>query len=458
MLRSHTCGELRKSHAGKKVKLSGWVDTIRSHGKITFIDLRDRYGITQVVLPDLPGVDKLKNESIILVKGQVNARPKGTINPKIDTGEVEVKAESLKVLNNPPSLPFEVNDRDTVGEEVRMKYRYLDLRRPRMQKNIILRHRIKQAVREFMDQKGFLDIETPTLTKSTPEGSRDYLVPSRRHPGKFYALPQSPQLFKQLLMVSGFDKYYQLARCWRDEDLRKDRQPEFTQIDLEMSFIDEQDIQDLVEEMLKHVFKKVLGVSIKTPFPRITYAESMAKYGNDKPDLRKNKADPKEFAFCWVVDWPLFEWSEEEGRLTSAHHPFTMPQEDSIPLLDKDPGKVMARAYDVVLNGFELGGGSIRITDSKLQEKIFKVLAMDKKEVKERFGFLLGALKYAPPHGGLAIGLDRLAMLMTGEENIREVIPFIYNKTGRDLMTGAPDSVRKRQLDELHISVKKPKK
>lgn len=450
MLRTHTCGELTKKKAGKKVTLAGFVDSIRSHGALTFIDLRDRYGKTQVVLKGIKGTDKLRNESVAIIKGTVKPRMKGKENPDLKTGGVEVKADELKILRNPPALPFQLTDTN-IKEDVRLKHRYLDLRREEMKDKIILRHKIKRIARNYLEDKGFLDIETPTLTKRTPEGARDFIIPSRLHAGKFYALPQSPQLFKQTLMIAGFDKYYQLARCWRDEDLRKDRQPDFMQIDIEQSFVDEKDIQDLTEGLLKKIWKEALGVNLKIPFPRITYEKAMKKYGNDKPDMREElKTD---WAFCWVTDWPLFEWSEEEDRLTSAHHPFTMPREEDIKLLDKEPDKVMARSYDIVLNGWELGGGSIRITDPKLQEKIFSTLKIDKKTQKRRFGFLLEALKYAPPHGGIALGMDRLLALITKSESIRDVIPFPKNQSARDLMTGAPSEVELLLLDENHIEV-----
>lgn len=449
-MRTHTCGELTKKQVGKIVTLSGFVESIRSFGKLTFIDLRDFYGKTQIVLKGIKDADKLRNESVIQVKGEVKARMKGKENNDIKTGAIEVTAKEMKIFATPPILPFQLHDTN-IDEDVRLKHRFLDLRRDEMKDKIVLRHKVKSIVRKFMDSKGFIDIETPTLTKRTPEGSRDYIVPSRLHAGKFYALPQSPQLFKQSLMISGFDKYYQLARCWRDEDLRKDRQPDFMQIDLEQSWVEEQDIQDLVEELLVLIWKECFDIKLKTPFPRISYADSMKKYGCDKPDMRKDlKTD---WAFCWVVDWPLFEYSEEEDRLTSAHHPFTMPVEKDIPLLDKSPEKVMARSYDIVLNGWELGGGSIRITDPKLQQKIFSVLQLDKETQQQRFGFLLEALKYAPPHGGLAIGMDRLISLMTNSESIRDVIAFPKNQKGKCLMTDAPSEVELLLLDENHIEV-----
>ncbi len=452
MMRTHTCGELRKKDSGKKVTLAGWVDTIRSHGKITFIDLRDRYGKTQVVLKGIEDAVRLKNESIVLIKGEVKSRLKGRENPDLATGEIEVAAESMDILCNPPELPFQLHD-ENINEEVRLKYRYIDLRRERMKNNIILRHKVKQVIHKYLDSKGFLDIETPLLTKRTPEGSRDYIVPSRLHAGKFYALPQSAQLYKQLLMVSGFDKYYQMARCFRDEDLRKDRQPVFTQVDIEQSFVDEEDLMKLIEGLLKKLWKEVLNIDIKTPFPRMTYEEAMRKYHSDKPDMRKVWGT--DFAFLWIVDFPLFEWSDEENKLVSVHHPFTMPQEKDMYLLEKEPEKVKARAYDIVLNGYEIGGGSIRVHDPKLQEKIFKILKIDKKTAKRRFGFLVEALKYAPPHGGLALGLDRICAIMTNSESIREVIAFPKNKQAKSPLTGAPSEVEKYLLEENHIKIVK---
>jgi len=452
MMRTHTCGELRVKHEGESVTLAGWVDTIRSHGKITFIDLRDRYGRTQIVFKNVPEVSELRNESIIIVKGVVKKRAKGRENPKLSTGEIEVLAEELSILCTPPELPFQLRD-ENINEEVRMKYRYLDLRRECMKNNLITRHRIKMIVHDYFTKKGFIEIETPTLTKRTPEGSRDYIVPSRLHPGKFYALPQSPQLFKQALMVAGFDKYYQLARCWRDEDLRKDRQPDFVQIDVEQSFVHQDDLMKLTEGLLKRVWKEILGVKLKTPFKRMTYHEAMSKYGSDKPDLRPETGE--EWAFCWVTDFPLFEWSEEENRLVSVHHPFTMPRLQDLSLLDKEPGKALSQTYDVILNGWELGGGSIRITDPVLQTKIFKILGMDARTAKRRFGFLIEALKYAPPHGGLALGLDRLVALITKSKSIRDVIAFPKNKQAKDLMSGAPSTVEESLLRENHIRIVK---
>ncbi|MDD5331419.1 MAG: aspartate--tRNA ligase [Candidatus Nanoarchaeia archaeon] len=452
MLRTHTCGELDKSFKDKNVILTGWVNIVRSKGKIAFIDLRDRYGITQIFVKDnlMSIINQLKREYVIQVKGKVNVRP--TPNKELTTGEIEVHADEIKILSEADSLPLEFEN-VTSNDDTRLKYRYLDLRNSKMQKNIEQRHKIIKTMRDFLDKQGFLEIETPILAKSTPEGARDYLVPSRINPGSFYALPQSPQLFKQLCMVSGFDKYFQVARCFRDEDLRADRQPEFTQLDIEMSFVEEKDIYDLMEKMIVNLFKEVLNVKIIIPFPRITYEEAMKKYNSDKPDTRK---DGERFSFLWVTDFPMFEYSEEEKRWVSKHHPFTHPVEKYIDLLKSHPAKVKSRAYDLVLNGSEIGGGSIRIHDQEVQSKVFDALGISKKEAEEKFGFFLEALRYGtPPHGGIAFGIDRLTAIMVGEESIREVIAFPKNKNAEDLMTGAPSAVNKSQLTELSLSVKK---
>jgi len=448
MLRTHTCGELRKSHAGKKVTLSGWVETQRVQGKLSFILLRDRYGITQVfVNPKLtekfPNISK---ESVISVTGIVKARPENQAKKEMSTGEIELSAESIEILNSSDEIPY---DPKTSNEETRLKYRYLDLRSERMQKNLLLRHKVLAAIHKFMDEKNFLNIETPILAKSTPEGARDYLVPSRKFQGKFFALPQSPQIFKQLLMVSGYDKYYQIARCMRDEDLRADRQPEFTQLDMEMSFVEEEDVYTLCEELMKRIFKEALNISLKTPFPRMTYEECMKKHKTDKPNLSKTKDD---FQFLWVTDFPLFTYSEEEKRYLSEHHPFTAPKKEHIEMIEKNPSKVMSTSYDLVLNGYEMGSGSIRINTPELQKKIFKALKISDKEANEKFGYLLEALKYgAPPMGGIAFGLDRLTAVMAGEESIRDLIAFPKNKDAKDLMLDSPSEVSKEQLKELGL-------
>jgi len=572
------CGALRKEHAGKVVTLSGWVHRRRDHGGLIFVDLRDRSGLVQVVFdPDTSKdnfvqAEKLRSEFCVQIKGEVSIRPAGLENKELATGEIEVKAKELNILSTSQVLPFALDTRTDVDENVRLRYRYLDLRRPELQQNFILRHRITKAVRDFLDQEGFLEVETPMLTKSTPEGARDYLVPSRVNPGTFYALPQSPQIFKQLLMVSGFEKYFQIAKCFRDEDLRKDRQPEFTQIDMEMSFIDTEDIYSLIERMFTHIFDKVMGIKLTTPFPRMTYAEGMRRFGSDKPDTRfgieltdvsdlvsncgfKVFADtvakggevkgicvpgcadytrkqlddltllaqelgakglaymlvkeevkspiakfftPEEIKallermgakegdlvlfvadkpttvaavlgrlrldfgaelglipenqlnFLWVVDFPLLEWSEEEKRYVAVHHPFTSPKDKDF---DKDPANAVAKAYDLVLNGVELGGGSIRIHDAELQAKLFSVLGISPEDAEDKFGFLLKAFKFGPPpHGGIAFGLDRMIWLLAGAESIRDVIAFPKTQKAVCLLTDAPSLVSEKQLRELHVA------
>jgi aspartyl-tRNA synthetase len=579
--KTHDCGILRVSDIGKQVVLAGWVHRRRDHGGLIFIDLRDRSGLVQtVVTPDCPEAFKiaqrLRSEYVVEVKGRVRKRPPGTVNPDLPTGEVEVEVEQIYLVNKSKTPPFELDQ--TVEETLRLRYRYLDLRRPEMVENLTMRHKVVSCIRSFLNKQGFLEIETPILTKSTPEGARDFLVPSRLQPGHFYALPQSPQLFKQILMISGLEKYYQIARCFRDEDLRADRQLEHTQVDIEMSFIERDDIITLVEGLLQEIFK-VINVDIKIPFPRLSYEEAMAKYGTDKPDLRFNmqiqdvskvfantkfkifkqvldsdgvirclkvpkgasfsraKIDElialaqkhgakglawlglaedgalkspiakflsdrekenlikscqakegdlllivadkleiasiplgilrlklahelgliseSEFKLLWIIDFPLFEWDEEEKRLKSHHHPFTMPTLDSLGLLERDPLAAKAYAYDIVINGVEIGGGSLRIYDPQLQTKIFNLLGLSKEEAKNKFGFLLEAFEYgAPPHGGIALGLDRLIMILLGRATIRDVIAFPKTQTGSDLMTGAPDTVAPEQLKELHIRMR----
>lgn len=584
--RSHYCGELREQHVGETVQLKGWVQKRRDLGGLIFLDLRDRTGIIQVVFsPEVSGeenvkiADRVRSEFVLDIKGKVVARAEGTYNNKIPTGTIEISAEEVVIINASKTPPFMIEDDVDASEELRLKYRYLDLRRPEMFNTLKMRHQVSTTIRNFLDQHGFLDVETPILTKSTPEGARDYLVPSRVHEGQFYALPQSPQLFKQLLMVSGIDRYYQIARCFRDEDLRADRQPEFTQVDIETSFLDKEDLIALMEKMMTLVLKEVKGVDVVTPFPRMTYDEAMSRYGSDKPDTRfgmelvdvgelvkdtefkvfanaisgggqvkainvKGAAekysrkdidvlmeyvsrygakglawfkveedglkgpiskffnedqqagiqktleaevgdllllvadskqvvadslgalrgklakdlqliDENKFNFLWITDWPLLEFDPEAGRYFAAHHPFTMPVREDLPLLETNPGQVHAQAYDIVLNGYELGGGSSRIYERDIQEKMFKILGMPEEEAREQFGFLLDAFDYGtPPHGGIAIGLDRFVMLLAGRTNLRDTIAFPKTASASDIMTNAPSHVSHDQLLELNLQVK----
>ncbi|MFA5276502.1 MAG: aspartate--tRNA ligase [Candidatus Omnitrophota bacterium] len=460
MMRTHTCAELTAKDAGKEVTLCGWVNTRRDHGKLIFIDIRDRYGLTQVTfIPRDAGesyklAQDIRSEFVIRVTGVVNKRPANTINPKLSTGEIEILAKSLEILNASLTPPFEIEDEAQPGEDARLKYRYLDLRRKKVFNNFILRSNLYKIIRSYLDQHDFIECETPILTKSTPEGARDYLVPSRLNPAKFYALPQSPQLFKQILMVAGIERYYQIAKCFRDEDLRADRQPEFTQLDMEMSFIDEEVVYAIIEELMQKILKELKGVDIKIPFPRITYADAQSKYQTDKPDLRKEFNS--DFAFAWVVDFPLFKYNTEAKRWESEHHPFTAPANEDLEILEKHPEKIKSRSYDLILNGTELGSGSIRIHNQELQEKVFKIIGIDRENAHKRFGFLLEAFKYgAPPHGGFAFGIDRLLAILAGEESIREVITFPKTSAGICPLTEAPSDVDEKQLKELNLTITK---
>ncbi|MBI4336120.1 MAG: aspartate--tRNA ligase [Candidatus Omnitrophica bacterium] len=460
MLRTHTCGELRETDIGKKAALCGWVHSRRDHGKLIFIDLRDRDGFTQVVFipktsPELHKTAALlRSEFVVLVKGTVGRRPAGTVNPKLPTGAIEVAAEELVILNPSKTPPFEISDEIKPQEELRLQHRYLDLRRPGLQKNFILRHKVYSSIRRRLDAAGFIEFETPILTKSTPEGARDYLVPSRLNPGKFFALPQSPQLFKQLLMVAGFERYYQIARCFRDEDLRADRQPEFTQLDVEMSFVDEEDVFAISENLIKTVVGEALNIDIQTPFRRMSYDEAVKNYGTDKPDTREDK-NSGALSFLWVIDFPLFRYDQEEKKWDMEHHPFTAPKPTCLEELDKPLETIKSNSYDLVLNGSEVASGSIRIHDRQMQEKIFKIIGLSEEDVRKRFGFLLEAFTYgAPPHGGIAFGLDRLMAIFTGCESIRDVIAFPKTQRAYCPMTDAPSDVSERQLKELHIKMR----
>ncbi|HSV31744.1 MAG TPA: aspartate--tRNA ligase [Atribacteraceae bacterium] len=582
MMRSHNCGELLSTDAGKRVVLTGWVNRRRDHGGLVFIDLRDRWGMTQLVFDAavqkrFPDVTRMRSEYVIRIEGVVRERPVGLANPKFSTGTIEVSVEQVEVLSEATLPPFEIEEKKDTDENLRLRYRYLDLRKARMQKNLMLRHQTAKAIRDYLSQREFIEIETPFLAKSTPEGARDFLVPCRMNRGTFYALPQSPQLFKQILMIAGFDRYYQIVKCFRDEDLRSDRQPEFTQVDIEMSFVDQDDVICLVEGLIRECLAKVSGLLVDIPFLRLTYSEAMARFGTDKPDLRiplelvdltpltrtvretlwntlssedalyalevpgwkdfsrktadelslraresgcglsyirckdnewgsplKNKLDPETWealvhrfngtrepvvllvwgkisrirellgnlrvqigrdlqiareglAFCWVYDFPLFEWNEEENRWDSMHHPFTSPRPEDLERLREDPGTVRTLSYDLVLNGHEIGGGSIRIHQKAVQETVFQLLRLSDDEINQKFGFFVGGLEHGcPPHGGIALGLDRLVMILAQESSIREVIAFPKTQKGSCLLTGAPSGIDQAQLDILGLSLNTP--
>jgi len=450
-------------HIGERVTVAGWVSVRRAHGKIVFIDLRDRTGILQCVLvPQAASayekVQEVRSEWVIELVGQVVARPEKMINPEIATGKVELSVEELRVIAKAQTLPFAVDTNGMeINEEVRMKYRYLDLRRERLQKNLTARHQVNQSIRNFFTQEGFVEIETPALTKSTPEGSRDFVVPSRLHAGKFYALPQSPQQYKQLLMVAGLERYFQIARCWRDEDPRGDRQPEFTQLDLEMSFVKREDVMEVNERAIIQLVQSVYPEKKiqEIPFPRLSYQEAMEKYGSDKPDLRTDKNDPNLLAFCWVIDFPFFE-KDDQGKWTFTHNPFSAPKPEFMEdlLAKRNIEKILTTQYDVALNGWEIGGGSIRNNTPEAIEAVFEIMGYQKAEIHEKFGHMIEAYTFgAPVHGGIAWGLDRLVALLQNEPNIREVIAFPKTGDGRDLMMSAPSEIYPEQLKELHITV-----
>lgn len=454
-------------YIGQEVTVAGWVNTVRSHGKLLFVDLRDESGIVQIVFGPktsdevLKAAKKVRPEWTLAVVGVVQERPKGMENPEIATGNIEIIANNLQIFSQAKTVPFALDSEGyEISEEKRLKYRYLDLRRPRLQKNIRIRHKVLQEIRLFLARKDFIEIETPILTKSTPEGARDFLVPSRLQPGKFYALPQSPQQYKQLLQVAGFERYFQIARCFRDEDPRADRQAEFTQLDIEMSFVEQEDILNLTEDIFCHIIETLFPEKhiSQRPFPRIKYAKAIQDYNTDRPDLRKNIHDANELAFCFVIDFPMFEWRKEENRWDAVHHPFTKPQTDKIQEIKANPDKILAFQYDFVLNGYELGGGSIRSHKPEILEAVFEVMGHTKSEVRSKFGHLLEAFSFGvPPHGGIALGIDRFLAVVLNEPNIREVMAFPKTGDNRDLMMGAPSAVSKEQLEELHIKIESKK-
>jgi len=446
----------------KEIKVCGWVNAVRSHGKIIFIDLRDSSGILQVVItPEKKEVyqsaKKIRPEWTLEIIGVINKRPQKMVNPEISTGAVEMLAEELKVFSKAKTLPFSISGKGyEINEELRMKYRYLDLRRQRLKRNLIYRNEVIAFMRDYLCRKGFIEIETPLLTKSTPEGARDFVVPSRLQPGKFYALPQSPQQYKQLLQVAGYERYFQIARCFRDEDTRGDRQPEFTQLDIEVSFITEEEILELVEDLYINLVKKIFPEKKiqEIPFPRLNYKEVMEKYKTDKPDLRKDKKDPNLLSFAFIVNFPMFEWKKEEKRWDAVHHPFTRPKSEDVKEIKKNPEKILAFQYDFVLNGVEIGGGSLRSYRPQILEAVFEVMGHKKKEIREKFGHMLEAFEYGvPPHGGIAPGIDRFLAVILNEPNIREVIAFPKTGDARDLMMDSPAEISQAQLKELGIRV-----
>lgn len=454
-----------KDLIGKEVNLAGWINVRRDHGKLIFVDLRDRSGTVQMVfVPSNKEIyelaTQLRPEWVISVRGKVKERPEKMVNAETETGKIEIEPLELQVLNKSETPPFPLDtDGYEIGEESRMKYRYLDLRRSRLQKNLMVRHKVIKFMRDYLDERGFVEIETPIFTKSTPEGARDYVVPSRLYPGHFYALPQSPQQYKQLMMVAGMEKYFQIARCFRDEDTRGDRQPEFTQLDLEMSFVTQEDILQLVEGLFTELTEKLLPKHHITqkPWPRLTYDEAMAKYGSDKPDLRKDKNNPYELAYAFIVDFPMFEYNEQDKKWDAVHHPFTMLKREDLTKMETGDFKTCrADCYDFVLNGTEIASGSIRINDPEIQRKIFSVLGLTDEQITAKFGHMIEAFKYgAPPHGGIAPGLDRFIMIINNEPNIREVIAFPKTGDARDLMMESPSELDKKQLKELHLKIEK---